>query len=115
MDKEMLAKINEVLKANGKRELSLDELDQVVGGAGFGSSMFDTHEHVDAYCEIVDQIVACCGLDVAINWVQQDMASEQVEKSMRKDGVGGLREMLHTLVDKLSESSSSGVYYGGYQ
>ena len=32
MDKEMMDKINEVLKAHGKRELSMDELDQVVGG-----------------------------------------------------------------------------------
>ncbi len=33
MDKELMEKINEVLKANGKRELNPDELDQVVGGS----------------------------------------------------------------------------------
>ena len=32
MNKEMLDKINEVLKANGKRELSPDELEKIVGG-----------------------------------------------------------------------------------
>ena len=32
MDKEIMAKINETLKANGKRELSMDELDLVCGG-----------------------------------------------------------------------------------
>ena len=32
MDKDMMAKINEALKANDRRELSLDELDKVVGG-----------------------------------------------------------------------------------
>lgn len=32
MDKEMLDKINEVLKANGKRKLSPDELEKIVGG-----------------------------------------------------------------------------------
>ena len=32
MDKEMMGKVNELLKANGKRELSLDEMDKVVGG-----------------------------------------------------------------------------------
>ena len=32
MDKDMMAKINEALKANGRRELSLDELDKVTGG-----------------------------------------------------------------------------------
>ena len=32
MDKELMAKINEALKANGRRELSMDDLDKVVGG-----------------------------------------------------------------------------------
>ena len=32
MKKEMMDKINEVLKAKGKRELSLDEMDKVSGG-----------------------------------------------------------------------------------
>ena len=32
MDKEMMEKVNEVLKAHGKRELSLDEMDRVTGG-----------------------------------------------------------------------------------
>ena len=29
MDKEVMAKVNEILKANGTRELSMDEMDQV--------------------------------------------------------------------------------------
>ena len=33
MDKEMMAKINEAMKANGKRELTMDEMGQVVGGS----------------------------------------------------------------------------------
>ena len=33
MDKDLMAKGNEVLKANGRRELSLDELDKVNGGS----------------------------------------------------------------------------------
>ena len=32
MDKEMMEKVNEVLKARGKRELSMDEMDRVSGG-----------------------------------------------------------------------------------
>ena len=32
MDKEMMAKVNEVLKKSGRRELSMDEMDKVVGG-----------------------------------------------------------------------------------
>ena len=33
MDKEMKAKIDEVLKTNGMRELSMDEMDRVSGGS----------------------------------------------------------------------------------
>ena len=33
MDKEMKAKIDEVLKTNGRRELSMDEMDRVSGGS----------------------------------------------------------------------------------
>ena len=32
MEKEMMEKVNEVLKAHGKRELSMDEMEQVTGG-----------------------------------------------------------------------------------
>ena len=32
MDKEMKAKVDEILTTNGKRELSMDELDKVSGG-----------------------------------------------------------------------------------
>ena len=33
MDKEAMAKVNEILKANGRRELSMDEAENVVGGS----------------------------------------------------------------------------------
>ena len=33
MDKEMKAKIDEILKANSKRELSMDEMERVSGGS----------------------------------------------------------------------------------
>ncbi len=43
MDKEMMDKVNEYLKANGKRELSMDELEKVAGGQDtvtvFGAEM----------------------------------------------------------------------------
>ena len=34
MDKDMMDKVNEAMKANDMRKLSLDELDKVSGGAG---------------------------------------------------------------------------------
>ena len=45
MDKEMMAKVNEVLKTHGKRELSMDEMEQVVGG----STKFSTYKRGGGY------------------------------------------------------------------
>ena len=39
MDKKMMDKMNEALKANGKRELSLDEMDKVSGGGKMWEEM----------------------------------------------------------------------------
>ena len=65
MDKEMLDKINEVLKANGTRELSLDEMDKVSGGVDpayeaeaykLGMTLIEQFPYdiaASVYCEIV--------------------------------------------------------------
>ena len=46
MNPEIKAKVEEILKANGKRELSMDEMEQVVGGTSLlelvGELLFDT-------------------------------------------------------------------------
>ena len=49
MDKEMMAKINEALKANGRRELSMDEADKVVGGCVLDFGGFRVVNMDDAY------------------------------------------------------------------
>ena len=49
MDKEMMNKVNEVLKANGRRELSMDEAAQVSGGAGECYSIYDIRTEDDAW------------------------------------------------------------------
>lgn len=49
MDKEMKVKIDEFLKANGMRELNLDEIDKVSGG---GDKKYDEtgRSYVDCEC-----------------------------------------------------------------
>ena len=48
MDKEMMDKVNEILKKNSKRELSLDELDQVNGGGDINAP-FGNEKELDLY------------------------------------------------------------------
>ena len=45
----MMDKINEVLKANGKRELSMDELDKVSGGTTVTGNYVDEETMYDLY------------------------------------------------------------------
>ena len=49
MDKEMKAKIDEILKANSRRELSMDEMDKVSGGACYDVKDFKTEEDINYY------------------------------------------------------------------
>jgi len=55
MEKEMMDKINEVLKANGKRELSLDEMDKVSGGADTFCGM-NEREMYDMFMGLTEQL-----------------------------------------------------------
>ena len=63
MDKEMMAKVNEILKANGRRELSLDELDKVVGGY----YVPNTDEEREQLAEMFYAMTDSFGFDVALD------------------------------------------------
>ena len=65
MDKEMKAKIDEVLKTNGKRELSMDEMDRVSGGS------FPADYRINGYTAaeaggMLQAVYDNFGLDVAV-------------------------------------------------
>ena len=60
MNKEMMDKVNEILKKNGKRELSLDELDKVSGGIWFPEP-----EEEASFQQMFLDITATLGFDVA--------------------------------------------------
>ena len=61
MDKDMMAKINEALKANGKRELSLDDLDKVVGGYYVPQTDEERKQLIELFYELTDSF----GFDIA--------------------------------------------------
>ena len=44
MDKEMMSKINEVLKTNGRQELKMEDMDQVVGGISLFGKILKTED-----------------------------------------------------------------------
>ena len=89
MDKEMMDKINEVLKANGKRELTMEEADQVAGGTveynpATGMGVIDGQEvDVAAFNKYFMDAAKVFGIESAISgfqsvtgWSCSDMGSD---------------------------------------
>ena len=68
MDKEMQAKVEEFVKSYGKRGLSLDELDKVVGGAGecFNAQDIRTDEERAQLIDLAYAMTDSYGFDVAL-------------------------------------------------
>ena len=77
MDQEMMKKVNEVLKANGRRELSMDEADQVVGGKAIPGPEKGTVylngilTSEPDFNQVYYDITRCFGYDVAIQFFYQ--------------------------------------------
>ena len=51
MDKEMKAKIDEFLKMTGRRELSMDEMDKVVGGGSYSTGVGSPNGNFGGLCQ----------------------------------------------------------------
>ena len=62
MDKEMQAKVEEFVKSYGKRELSMDELDKVVGGYYVPNTDEERKQLIDYAYALTDAF----GFDVAL-------------------------------------------------
>ena len=91
----MMEKVNEVLKANGKRELTMDELDQVVGG----SCQFDPNTNYitinggepmpwGQFCNMMYAMTKSFGLDTALLFLKDSVGfqcSEMAEGTGMSD------------------------------
>ena len=80
MDKEMQAKVEEFVKSYGKRELSMDELDKVVGGY----YVPNTDEEREQLAEMFYAMTDSFGFDVAL-----DMFMETTGYDTYRYGVSG--------------------------
>ena len=59
MDKELMDKMNEALKVNGKRELSMDEMDKVSGGGLDYYTLIDGTKVTES--QLTDSFRTLCG------------------------------------------------------
>ncbi len=96
MDKEIKAKIEEFVRAYGRRELSMEEADQVAGGGiKFDNFEINTEEDLNyfvytiiaAYDELWGKDITA---DILINWIP----STRLVDEYRQAGLDGLHNHL---------------------
>ena len=102
MNPEIKAKVNEILKAHGKRELSMDEMDKVSGGWGSENNPHEIYiegAKVDeaTFNNLIMHVMDSFGYDVALQ-VAQDLTNypfvgEGMHTS-RKSGKGNMEQVL---------------------
>ncbi len=96
MDKEMIAKANELLKnVQGRRELSMEETEMVVGGGSFSTGVGPTNGNFGGLCQTTG-----CGEDQKF-WIAgpQDMYSPnpsfmEVDEETFRIYYMGLRQLM---------------------
>ena len=98
MDKEMLAKLNEVLKAKGRRELSLEEMGQVVGGLSLFNQEIRTEEDVVAVCGVAAYLEQIYSRSFVAEWIMQETNDNNMMNDYRSFGVDGLYQRLCNIV-----------------
>ena len=93
MDKETLAKINEMLKAKGKRELSEDDLDKVSGGGW--NDFLDDEEKINWFVyEVMASIEANFGKDVCATYINEMFHDNYLNDEYKHAGLDGLHNKL---------------------
>ena len=63
MNKESMKKVEEFKKEFGMQELTVDDLDNVGGGAGIG---LNTQDSISSFCQLVDVLIITEGLEEAV-------------------------------------------------
>ena len=111
MNPEIKAKVDEFLKTRGTRELNMDEMGKVSGGQQNESigGVLHSHEEIDAFCKMIDDIDKTFGRDVAINVSLGYLPIPQTEEYMRANGAQGLGQLLHGLLEA-DTSTKEGRY-----
>ena len=109
MDKELMDKMNEALKANGKRELSLDDMDKVSGGVDGVTASNGKYFTKKELLEFARDLTQTVGYDVAGKMICEmfGLAPNEPKKQCCSDNV----ERMNGLINRIFSIISSG---GGY-
>ncbi len=92
----MMEKVNEAMKANGKRELSMDELDKVVGGSyTYGTVdgvMYISINGMEPltlgqFCDMMYTMAESFGIDVALRFLKDGVGFTCSEMGSGRQGM----------------------------
>jgi len=100
MKPEIKAKMDEILKAHGMNELSLDALDQVAGGAGAENGI-KSQSDIDQLCTMVNEMIMYLGKEAAVDYVQQCLPNDpEAAEAVRTGGAQALGRHLEEQMAK---------------
>ena len=89
-------KVNEAMKANGMRELSLDEMDKVSGGIIYDIRQCQSLEDIDSFVyEVLASTEQSFGRDVVADILKSQIPSYDVKEYYFN---GGDLDMLHNFL-----------------
>ena len=114
MDKEMKAKIDEILKTNGKRELSMDEMERVSGGSFPADYTVNGYTAAEAGV-ILQDIYDKYGLDVAAAFAIEVFGAKSSDWKgymQASAGLNAARYAVDMIWNKVYNSSKGGITAG---
>ncbi len=101
MEKEMMEKVNEILKANGRRELSMDELDKVTGGGLLiGPYNLSTPEDLNSFIDDFCKPIYDMSPDILISVLQEWIPSYGIKREINAFGLAGLYNHLALIMEQ---------------
>lgn len=84
-------KIEEFENKYGMCELSVDDLENVGGGAGIG---LNSQDSVGSFCEIVNVLFITQGIDEAVKFASKFVSGQKVQELLQNGGVNALNTYL---------------------
>ena len=91
--------INDNMNANGQQKLSMEDLDQVVGGISLFGKVLKTEEDIQAVTDIAYQLELAYGTrDIVAVMIKEQMQDMTTVNEYRTAGAAGLYNRLYDLV-----------------
>lgn len=95
----MMDNINDNMNANGQQKLSMEDLDQVVGGISLFGKVLKTEEDIQAVTDIAYQLELAYGTrDIVAVMIKEQMQDMTTVNEYRTAGAAGLYNRLYDLV-----------------